>query len=226
MKKLSIKKNLPKIIIITAIVVLIGFVGYALTRPDSSLNTTSSNRPKVEADVSKLSEGNFKGPVDAKVTLTEFGDYQCPACGQYHKLLNDSILPKYDGKIKFVFLNYPLVQIHNNAQSAAQAAEAAALQGKFWQMHDLLYEKQKDWESLKDPKSKFESYAKDLGLNIDQFKQDYDSQKVIDLINNQAALGDAFKLEGTPSFFVNGVQVDTKSGSSSIEQAIDKALAQ
>lgn len=226
MKKISIKKNLPKIIIITAIIALVGFVGYALTRPDGALNTAGIERPKVEADVSKLSQGNFQGPVDAKVTLTEFGDYQCPACGQYHKVLKDNILPKYDGKIKFVFLNYPLVQIHSNAQSAAQAAEAAALQGKFWEMHDLLYEKQKDWENLKDPKGKFESYAKDLGLNLDQFKQDYASQKITELINNQAALGDAFKLEGTPSFFVNGVQVDTKSGSNSIEQAIDKALAQ
>lgn len=220
------KKNLPKIIIITLIVAVIGFVVYALSRPESSINTTNTNRPKVEADVTKLSQGNFQGPEDAKVTLSEFGDYQCPACAQYHKVLKENILPKYDGKIKFVFLNYPLPQIHDNAQSAAQAAEASALQGKFWQMHDILYERQKEWEKLKDPKGKFESYAREIGINVDQYKQDYASQKVIDIINNQAALGDAFKLEGTPSFFVNGVQVDTKSGSSSIEQAIDKALAQ
>jgi protein-disulfide isomerase len=215
MKKISLKKNLPKIIIIAAIVAVIGFVVYALSRPETSVNTVNSNRPKVEADVAKLSQGNFQGPEDAKVTLSEFGDYQCPACAQYHKVLKENILPKYDGKIKFVFLNYPLPQIHDNAQSAAQAAEASALQGKFWQMHDILYERQKEWEKLKDPKGKFESYAKEIGINV-----------VIDIINNQAALGDAFKLEGTPSFFVNGVQVDTKSGSSSIEQAIDKALAQ
>jgi protein-disulfide isomerase len=226
MKKISLKKNLPKIIIITAIVAVIGFVVYALSRPESSVSPINNNRPKVEADASKLNQGNFLGPENAKVTLSEFGDYQCPACGQYHKFLKENLLPKYDGKIKFVFLNYPLPQIHDNAQPAAQAAEAAALQGKFWQMHDILYERQKDWENLKDPRSKFESYAKEIGINLDQYKQDFASQKVIDIINNQAALGDAFKLEGTPSFFVNGVQVDTKGGSSSIEQAIEKALAQ
>jgi protein-disulfide isomerase len=221
------KTNLPTIIIIGIIVLIIGFVVYAISKPESSLTSkTNNNRPKVEADIAKLSDGNSLGPVDAKVTLSEFGDYQCPACGQYHKVIKDVILPKYEGKIKFVFLNYPLNQIHDNAQSAAQAAEAAGLQGKFWQMHNLLYERQKDWENQKDPKGKFESYAKEIGLNIDKFREDYASQKVADIINNQAALGDAFKLEGTPSFFVNGVQVDTKSGSDSIGQAIDKALAQ
>jgi len=221
------KKNIPTIIIIGLIVLVIGFVIYAISRPESADKTkTNSTRPKVEADVSKLSQGNSQGPADAKVTLSEFGDYQCPACSQYHEFIKESILPKYDGKLKFVFLNFPLIQIHDNAQSAAQAAEAAALQGKFWQMHDILYERQKDWEKQKDPTSKYESYAKEIGLNMSQFKKDYTSQKVIDIINNQVALGEAFNLKGTPSFFVNGVQVDTDKGSDSIITAIDKALAQ
>lgn len=216
------KKKLPTIIITGLIIIVIGFIIYAMLKPDSQ--TSSNGRTKVAADVAKLSEGNFQGPVDAKVTLTEFGDYQCPACGKFSPILKDNILPQYDGKVKFVFLNYPL-PIHQNAVPAAQAAEAAALQGKFWEMHDLLYEKQDDWVKQNNPQSKFESYAKELGLNIDQFKQDYKSQKVKDTINSQASLGDAFNIPGTPTFFVNGVQVDTSTGQDAINKAIDKALA-
>jgi hypothetical protein len=220
------KKNLPKIILAAMVLVIVGFVIYALSKPDDTgSSSTKSSRPKVQADVAKLSDGNSLGPADAKVVVAEFGDYQCPACGKYHPVLKNNILPAYDGKIRFVFLNYPL-PIHKNAQSAAQAAEAAALQGKFWQMHDLLYERQQDWSEQKDPYGKFESYAKELGLDTAKFKSDYASQKVADIINNQAALGDAFNVPGTPTFFVNGVMVDNASGSNALTQAIDKALAQ
>lgn len=221
------KKNLPKLVFVLLVVAIIGFVIFALTRPDESTSSTktTSNRPKVEADVAKLSDGNFSGPSDAKVVVAEFGDYQCPACGKYHPVLKDDILPKYDGKIKFVFLNYPL-PIHKNAQAAAQAAEAAALQGKFWKMHDILYERQADWEKQSDPKGKFEGYAKEIGLDLDKFKQDYASQKVADIINNQAALGDAFNIPGTPTFYVNGKQVDNSKGDANLRQMIEEALAQ
>jgi len=223
----GMKKNLPTIIIVGLIVLVIGFVIYAMTRPEDTTKATNTERPKVEADPAKLSDGHSLGSADAKVTLSEFGDYQCPACGKYHPVVKDQILPKYEGKIKFVFLNYPL-PIHKNAQAAAQAAESVGLQGndKFWKMHDILYERQAEWEKEKDPKSKFEGYAKEAGANLDQYKKDFDSQKVIDIINQQAALGDAFKIPGTPTFFVNGVIVDTEAGVEAITQAIDKALAQ
>lgn len=221
------KKHLPKIILALLFLGVIGFVIFAMISPEkqNSTSTTNNNRPKVSADTAKLSDGNFSGPADAKVVVVEFGDYQCPACGKYHPILKNEILPQYDGKVKFVFLNYPL-PIHKNAQAASQAAEAAGLQGKFWQMHDLLYEKQSEWENEKDPIKKFEDYAKQIGLDLGKFQQDYASQKVADIINNQAALGDAFNVPGTPTFYVNGVQVDNKSGSDALKQAIEKALAQ
>lgn len=220
------KKNLPKIIFILLVVAVIGFVAFALTRPeDTSSPKTSNNRPKVSADVAKLSDGNYLGPADAKVVVSEFGDYQCPACAKYHSVLKDNILPKYDGKIKFVFLNYPL-PIHKNAQAAAQAAEAAGLQGKFWQMHDKLYERQTDWEKQGNPNGKFEEYAREIGLDMDKYKQDFASQKVVDIINNQAALGDAFNVPGTPTFLVNGKIVNNSQGEAGLLQMIDAALSQ
>lgn len=222
------KKHLPKIILTLLFLGVIGFVVFALVspeKPNSVSSNTNNNRPKVAADTAKLSEGNYLGPVDAKVTLTEFGDYQCPACRKYSPILKNEILPKFEGKIKFVFLNYPL-PVHKNAQAAAQAAEGAALQNKFWEMHDLLYEKQPEWENDKDPINKFESYARQIGLDLGKFQQDYASQKVADIINNQAALGDAFNISGTPTFLVNGTQVDNKNGSEGLKQAIEKALNQ
>lgn len=221
------KKNLPKIILALLFIGVIGFVIYALISPEKPASQTgaNSNRPKVSADVAKLSDGNFLGPNDAKVVVVEFGDYQCPACRSYHPVLKNDILPRFDGKIKFVFLNFPL-PVHKNAQAAAQAAEAAALQGKFWQMHDLLYEKQDEWANQKDPIKKFEDYARQIGLDLGRYQQDYASQKVADIINNQAALGDAFNIQGTPAFFVNGTQVNNSGGSDSLKQAIEKALGQ
>ena len=221
------KKNLPTIIFTAIIVLVAGLAIYAISRPDDTTTDKSiTQRPKVAADVAKLSSGNSLGPADAKVTLSEFGDYQCPACAQYHKLIKDDIIPKYSDKLKFVFLNFPLIDIHANAQAAAQAAEAAALQGKFWEMHNILYERQDDWSKQKNPQSKFEAYARELGIDVDLFKKDSDSQKVIDLINQQAGLGDAFEVKGTPSFFVNGTAVVLKAGSNDLIEAINKALAQ
>lgn len=223
------KKNLPTIIVISLIVVVIGFVIYAMTRPEEVSNkATNTERPKVEADPTKLSKGHSLGPEDAKVVLSEFGDYQCPACAQYQPIVKDQILPKYEGRIKFVFLNFPL-EMHPNAQMAAQAAEAVGLQGsdKFWKIQNLLYERQGEWEKEKDPKPKFESFAKEAGANMDQYKKDLDSQQVIDIINQHAALGEAFGIPGTPTFFVNGEMIDTQGGAAdAIMQAIDKALAQ
>ena len=217
------KKHLPKIIFGLLILAVLGFIIFALVKPESSPSSSSSNnRPKVSADPAKLSEGNYLGPASAKVVVAEFGDYQCPACKRDYPILKNQILPSYTDRVQFVFLNYPL-PIHKNAQAAAQAAEAAGLQGKFWQMHDLLYEKQSEWENQKDPAKKFEDYAKEIGLDLGKFQQDYSSQKVTDIINNQAALGDAFNIPGTPTYFVNGTEV---SGINALSQAIDKALAQ
>lgn len=224
------KKNFSTIVVVGLIVLVVGFVIYAMTRPEESSDNkkaTNTERPKVEADPAKLSSGRSFGPTDAKVVLSEFGDYQCPACAQYHRMLKDQVFPKYEGRIKFVFLNYPL-PIHKNAQFAAQAAESVGLQGddKFWNMHNILYERQGEWENIKDPKPKFEGYAREIGVDIDRYKKDFDTQQVIDAINNQAALGDAFDIPGTPTFFVNGVVVESKGGADTIMKALDEALAQ
>lgn len=221
-------KTIKTALIVILLIGVVAFGIFALTRPESSKDSSSNTKkeiPKVEADKSKLTQGNSLGNENAKVTLTEFGDFQCPACAQYSKFLKQEILPKYGENVRLVFLNFPL-PIHKNAEIAAQAAEAAGLQDKYWQMNELLFEKQTEWEKDKNPSKKFEGYAKDIGLNVDQFKSDLNSQKVIDIVTQHTALGNAFNLPGTPAFFVNGEFVETDNGVNSLIQAIDKALAQ
>ncbi len=221
MKKQGIRKYLPTILIVTAVVLVVGFVIFAMTRPESSKQATG---PVTAEDLAQLKVGNTQGNPNSKVVVTEFGDYQCPACGQWHPFLHDTLLPAYNSKILFVFKNYPL-SMHKNAQAASQAAEAAALQNKFWEMHDKLYNTQKDWENESDPTGRFEGYAKEIGLNIDQYKKDFDSNVVKDKIKADVALGDKLGLPGTPSFLINGVLQSPKSFAD-LQTAIDQALAQ
>jgi protein-disulfide isomerase len=141
------------------------------------------------------------------VTLVEFSDFQCPACLAVQAPLTQ-ILAKYQGKVEFVYRYFPLVSIHKNAQMSAQAAEAAGLQGKFWEMHDKLFSTQSAWEGIADPKESFVGYAKELGLDTAKFATDLVSQSVVDAVNADSATATRYNLQGTPTFFVNGVNTD------------------
>lgn len=139
------------------------------------------------------------------VTFIEYGDYQCPICGAYYQPLKDALTPDMLKQVKFQFRNYPLVSIHQNAYAAARAAEAAGLQGKYWEMHDKLYENQSAWSTSSSPINLFSNYAKDIGLNVTQFKSDYSSGEVNDAINADMAAFEKTKQEkATPTFFING----------------------
>ncbi len=149
---------------------------------------------------------HFEGNLSSKVTLQEYGDYECPVCEAYYPTVQQ-VQEKYKDTIKFQFSNLPLLQVHPNAFAGARAAEAADKQGKFWQMHNLLYANQnwQDWSTNSNPVPFFKSYAQQLGLNVDTFQKDFSSGTVNDLINADIS---AFKKTGqqqaTPSFFING----------------------
>ncbi len=224
MKKQGMKKYLPTILIIAAIVVVIGFVVYAMTRSDST--GTTASQPATAEDVAAISQGHTTGNANAKVVVTEFGDYQCPVCGTWHPYLLNTFLPQYQDKVAFVFKNFPLTQVHKNAQISAQAAEAAGLQGKFWEMHNKLYETQTEWSELSDPSGKFADYAGQIGINVNQFKSDLNSQKVKDIVQKDVDLATKLNLQGTPTFFINGNQVTIKTGFEDLKNAVDQALAQ
>jgi protein-disulfide isomerase len=136
---------------------------------------------------------------EASITLVEFGDYQCPACVLYHPLVKE-VITIFSGKINFVFRNFPLPQ-HKNANISAYAAEAAGLQGKFWEMHDKIYENDKQWADLSDPSEIFIGYAKEFGLNTDKFKNDMNSSEVKSKVTSDTNDGTLIKVNSTPSFF-------------------------
>ena len=141
------------------------------------------------------------------ITLVEFSDFQCPACLAVQEPLKE-ILNKFDGKVEFVYRHFPLTTIHKNAQVAAQAAEAAGLQGKFFPMHDKLFATQSSWAGTSDPRETFVTYATELGLDKDKFLSDVDSQAVKDAVGVDMLASSRYALTGTPTFFVNGVKTE------------------
>jgi len=121
-----------------------------------------------------------------------------------------------------VYRHYPLRSIHPNAQAAAEAAEAANKQGKFWEMHDVLFNTQSDWSTLRDPKSKFEEYARSLGLNVDQFKADRDSKETSSKIDADYLSGTQSGVQGTPTFFLDGKLITSPQSYEELKALVNK----
>jgi protein-disulfide isomerase len=164
------------------------------------------------------------GKKDSKVLFIEYGDFQCPGCGSAYPTVK-TVTEKYKGQVAFVFRNFPLTSIHPNAKAAAAAAEAAGLQNKYWEMHDVLYANQSSWENLTTSEriDFFASYAKNLGLNVETFKKDMASTKVTEKINYDIALGKKIGVNATPSLYLDGKAV-TQDTWSDVKK-LDKAFA-
>ncbi len=155
------------------------------------------------------------------VTLLEYGDYQCPACEAYYPVVKQ-VVNKYQADIFFQFRNFPLTQIHQNAFAGARAAEAAGLQGKYFEMHDLLYDQQSTWSVSTNPLTFFQGYAQQLGLDVTKFNSDYSSSAVNDIINADINAGNAIGVNATPTFVLDGQKVDKSPQSLA---AFDKLIA-
>jgi protein-disulfide isomerase len=140
------------------------------------------------------------GPADAPLSVIEYSDFQCPFCAQYAPIMK-TLREKYGEQVQFVFRIFPLAN-HPYATVSAKAAYAAFLQGKFWEMHDLLFEHQEEWSDSADPRSYFDSYAESLGLAIDQFHADMDAQTTMDFITRQADEGTRAGVTHTPWFVI------------------------
>lgn len=143
------------------------------------------------------------GPETAPVTLEEFGDFQCPPCGRMHPVV-EQLKKDYGGRLRFVFRQFPLQQIHKNAFTAARAAEAAGMQGRFWEMHDLIFDNQTQWAESPEPRPIFNEYAKRIGLNVEKFQTDLAGQAAADRVMADYQRGTSLGVGGTPTFFVNG----------------------
>jgi protein-disulfide isomerase len=151
---------------------------------------------------------HIRGNPDAPVTLEEFGDFQCPPCGSFSGFVAE-LVKEYDSRVRLVFRNFPL-KMHEHAREAALAAEAAGLQGRFWEMHDVLYREQADWSKAPNVRELFESYAGMIGLNLDQFKKDMDGEKVRERVDSDRQRGESLGINVTPSLFINDRPLESK----------------
>ena len=205
-----VSENKMPIILSVIILAFLGFV-FLLSESNkidlSNIDTSkiiaaSSQTGDIEEHVYPASNKN------AKVVLIEYGDFQCPACSTMSPKIK-ALSEEYGDKIAVVFRNFPLSG-KVNSLSAAAAAEAAGLQGKYWQMHDLLYEKQPEWGSANatERTELYKQYAKEVGVSdLEKFISDMKSANVSKKINYDKALGTAAKITGTPSFFLNGEEL-------------------
>ncbi|MGA2910697.1 MAG: thioredoxin domain-containing protein [Candidatus Microgenomates bacterium] len=224
-----LKRNKVFIIVVLAtLVLLIGGI-YLFSRGSGNSTTLSSTVssslliPQNDYETSGIVNGNYLlATPSASVTLVEFGDYECPACGEYHPMVKQ-LLTDFAGKVIFVFRNFPLSQ-HLNAPISAYAAEAAGLQGKFWQMHDKLYETQNDWSGSTDARSIFIGYAKDLGLDVTKFTADIDSSAVKNKVQSDMNDGNTIGINETPTFFLNGSELNLTGSSNELETDVQKVL--
>lgn len=188
------------------------------------VNNNGNNIPTGPIDVS-ADDDPVKGDKDAPVTIIEFSDFQCPFCSRFFEQTLPQIKTNYidTGKVKFVYRDFPLDSIHPQARPAALASECADEQGKFWEMHDLLFQKQDEWVSTGTPF--FKKYAKDLGLDSSKFNTCLDSKKYDDEIQSDLNDGANAGVQGTPAFFVNGISLSGAQPYSAFQAAIEQALA-
>ena len=163
----------------------------------------NQNKP-ANGGASGTPTSHTEGTSPAGVTLVEYGDYECPVCATFYATVKQ-VAAKYTDKVVFQFRNLPLTSIHPNAFAGARAAEAAGLQGKYWEMHAMLYENQSGWSTATNPLPNFESYARTIGLDMTKFDSDYASDAVNRAINADlsafAATGDD---QATPTFYLDG----------------------
>jgi protein-disulfide isomerase len=243
MKNVENKKNntnnLPLAII--GLVLLAAVIGgwwfYSTSKANKSKsaksNTNSANKQptddKAALDLyAKAPPGaqpaNMLGSPNAPVIVEEFADFQCPTCAVVHATMKE-INTLYGSRIKFVYRNFPLTQIHQHSYDASSAAEAAGLQGKYWAMQEQLFGNQKTWSSSPDARKLFEEYAQKIGLDLPKFQNDSVAIMTKSRIDADIQRARALNLSGTPTIFINGREITPQQMDvSMIRQIIDAEL--
>lgn len=215
------KRYLPFVIVAGVALAALGGAAmlYRAKRPQLHA-IPASNSVVGKSDAESM---HIRGNPDAPVTLEEFGDFQCPPCGTF-ATFSVALLKEYDSRLRIVFRNFPL-SAHEHAREAALAAEAAGLQGRFWEMYDVLYREQVFWSYAPNARQLFESYAGTIGLNLDQFRKDVDSEKVKERVDSDRARGDSLGVKVTPTMFINNQPLEPKDKNpEGVRAAINAAL--
>lgn len=213
-------KALAGVGLVTAVIIIAGIFLLSKTNPSSS--SVSQSQSVIDANLLVRNDSNKEGSKSAKVKLIEFGDFQCPACSAVYPLLK-KIKTDYKGKILFVFRNFPLSQ-HKNAKIAAEAAEAAGEQGKYWEMHDKLYENQAQWSENTNPLDIFLVYAKEIEIDTNKFKETIQNNKFAIKIQNDINDGNNLSVNATPTLFINSQKLEGIPSYNQLKNIIDSEL--
>lgn len=184
---------------VVALIIIALFAYYFYAAPTSNTDGTS--------DIVISETDHVRGAQSGKVTLVEFGDFQCPACAAYEPIVKQVLADNPD-TVKLVYRHFPLVQIHKNALGAAIATESAALQGKFWEMHDILYDKQSEWGNALNARDYFLTYATTIGLDTQKFQAELSNKALEDKVLAEYREGIRLQVQGTPTFFLNGEKLE------------------
>lgn len=204
--------------IITVSLIAVVAAVFFLGKPSSQTNLTP-----VDPAILVREDSQRVATDSAKVTVVEFSDFQCPACQAAQPVVK-RMLTDYQGRVNFVYRHFPLTQ-HKNAFRAALAAEAAGEQGKFWEMHDKLFDTQENWELSEKAVEVFEGYAQELGLDINKFRADRDTQKLSDKVKRDTSDALALGVNSTPTFFINGIKTPGVLDYTDFKSKIDSELA-
>ena len=203
-------------------VAVIGSI-FGIIKLASKSQTPDSNNLAITVSAVNDNE-NIKGDKEAATTLIEYSDFQCPACGSYYPIVK-KVTEDLGAKVRFAYRHFPLPQ-HKNAKLAATVAEAAGKQGKFWEMHDLIFQNQSDWSEEKNVAILFAKYAQDIGLDLARFQTDIASDDIKAKIENDYKSGVKAGVNSTPSFFLNGKKMDNPRNYDEFKNSIEQALGQ
>lgn len=212
-----------KTFLIGTVVTVVLFIAgvFLLARSEKTLS-----KGEVSEILGTYEETNAKGGESSEIEIMEFSDFQCPACAQGYSNLK-KIEEEYKDQVKIIFRHFPLRSIHPNAQLAAEAVQTAGAQGKFWELHDFLFENQGEWSSLSgsDFRAKLIDYAQVLEIkDIEKFRIDLENGTYAGVVNDDYDVAERLGLRGTPSIFVNGEQTESFSYEA-IKAAVDSELS-
>ena len=214
------KRYLP-FVIIAAVAVLAAGAGAILYR--AKQRTSAVGSPAVAGSPGQPGAEplHVRGDPDAPVTLEEFGDFQCPTCATVSAVIGQ-LEQDYGHRLRVVFRHYPL-PMHSHASEAALAAEAAGLQGRFWEMHDLLYKNQAVWSKASDVRPLFTEYARSLGLDAERFAKDSNSDEIKARVFWEGQQGVSRGVKNTPTLFINGRELTPPFSPERLRAEIDAA---
>jgi len=212
------KRTLKRALRWLSILIILGLAIFGMVKLFSLTPNGSGGIVTIDVNSSDWVEGNQ----NASTTIVEYSDFQCPACAVYYSVVKQ-LINDFGSDVRLIYRNLPLPQ-HQNADLAARVAGAAGKQGKFWEMHDVLFENQTAWAEQGNAEEIFIGYANSLGLNIDQFKQDIDSNDIENKIQDDIKSGISFGVDSTPSFFINGVKIQNPRSYDEFKSIIEQSI--